>query len=378
MSEHDKPEKPVKSPYDSPERLSVPMDESVANILRELQKSRQAEPSAGLPKVLVQGVERDGDRVSAVHYPDGTSRKFEYTDKGDLVGITQPNGTVWKRNGNTWLSSDNKRFGGNIRVDRDGTYAYEQSPGIITGIDSDGRKFNEEKVLGAADIEQMYYRHLPQLDKDGDGELSQSEAEAGKSLAGRAGYLATALHENFNAVKKFSNDNFGTEKNITSADVYKFSLTVKDQKDKKEGSVFDVDWSLKTVQARGLGIDLKRDMDPMWQNSRLGRSMAYSSDTLATWESAQRMANKSTAWKAGVMGFVDMPLGIMMVAESGLKGGLLGLAGVMAVEGTILYFENEEHASNIRRNRTQMSRTLDGQSYRKYNVHLGAPTWQRK
>jgi hypothetical protein len=378
MGEHDKPEQPARSHDEfSSERMSLFSDASAEDLLKQLQKQGQAEYSVDLPKTQITGVERDGEKVKAVHYPDGTSRKFDYGNNGDLIGITQPGGTVWKRSGNTWLSNDNQRFGGKINVSRNGTYTYENSPGLFVGIDPDGRKFTQESVVGASDLESMYYQHLPQLDKDGDGQLSESEVDAGRSESGRAGYLAVALHENFRAVKKFSNDDFGTEKNITSADVYKFSLALKEQKGKKEGPVFDVDWSLKSAQAHALGIHLKDDMRPMMQNSRLGESVAYTPETLAARESAQRLANKSTAWKAGVMGLIDLPLGGILAAEAGLKSGLTGMVGVLAVEGTLLYLENKENANNIRRYRIPMSQTLDEQAYRKYNTQFGISSWQR-
>jgi hypothetical protein len=77
------------------------------------------------------------------------------------------------------------------------------------------------------------------------------------------------------------------------------------------------------------------------------------------------------------MGLIDLPLGGILAAEAGLKSGLTGMVGVLAVEGTLLYLENKENANNIRRYRIPMSQTLDEQAYRKYNTQFGISSWQR-
>jgi YD repeat-containing protein len=114
------------------------------------------------------------DRVMGIKYPDGTARQFAYDGDGALVAVKQPNGVVWLRdeNGDSWTSSQGRRFKGIVGVNRGGDYYFGDSNGETYKIAADGTSADQASQSELAEGMRSVF---DKVDSDGDGHIGRHE-----------------------------------------------------------------------------------------------------------------------------------------------------------------------------------------------------------
>jgi len=174
--------------------------------------------------------EKDGERITAVHYSDGTSRQFLYDLDKTLMTIKQPDGTTWERIGATdrWVSQG-KTFTSHVAITNDGTYSYSHWQGdnlVTTTIGTHWSKNTPLDLFIGDDLRDAYQRFAPRIDTNGDGTITRAELKAAEEISLKNGQ---AEDQSFRAFVKLLQSRYDDMKNL-SHNQFPFltTLTTKD------------------------------------------------------------------------------------------------------------------------------------------------------
>jgi YD repeat-containing protein len=110
--------------------LLLPLD-IVGAVVDEADATR---PSAPAEKATT--FDRDaehGNRITVIHYPDNTTRQFEYGPDGDIIGITERDGSHWTKGNNGHWTKDgsDETWDGTVKVDDKGNVIHIAKNGAV-------------------------------------------------------------------------------------------------------------------------------------------------------------------------------------------------------------------------------------------------------
>lgn len=192
------------------------------------QTSADSKPAANT------NIETTGQKVTAVTYPDGSSRKFSYDEAGLVVGIKHSDGTTWSRTGigDEWNIDGVLKYTGQVQVDKKGTFMYEDWQGdkvMFRTVDAAGNVTMQESGGYFIPEKDLLAKYGQMLDWDKDRHLSNAELDSAETQASRgqiplaqAG-LAARIRQSYSAIAMENIDRFGLDNQVTFKDVEKFS-----------------------------------------------------------------------------------------------------------------------------------------------------------
>lgn len=173
-------------------------------------------------------------KVTAVTYPDGTSRKFTYDEAGLVVGIKQPDGTTWSRTGigDEWNIGGILKYTGKVQVRKDGSFVYEDWQGdkvMLHDIEASGNDTAKEANGDLIPERDLLAKYGQKLDWDKNGRISKAELESASIQNSRGqiplaqAHLASTIKANYDNFKKEYKDKFGSDPQVSFKDIETFS-----------------------------------------------------------------------------------------------------------------------------------------------------------